>query len=280
MIIDGKAISKQILEELKAEILAFKSKKIIPGLAVVVVGSYPASKIYIKNKQKICEEVGIYFEKHELLENTSQFEIIKLINNLNKNKKIHGILTQLPLPPHIDAKLIAEKIIPPKDVDVFNAANIGKLINESAILMPCTPSGIIEMLKREKLKIQGQHAVIVGRSNIVGKPLSLMLLNENATVTICHRKTKNIKSHCKSADILIAAAGSPKLITANMVKNGAVVIDVGINRTNDGKICGDVDFENVKKIASYITPVPNGVGPMTIAMLVRNTVIAARLQNS
>ncbi len=279
MIIDGKFISKKIKQNLKNEIENLKSKNLIPGLAVVLVGEDPASKVYVKNKKTACKEVGIYSEEYILPFETSQDELIGLINKLNSNPKIHGILVQLPLPNHIDEFVINSAIAPEKDVDVFNPVNTGKMFLGKSHLLPCTPAGIVEIIKHENIPIEGKNCAIIGRSNIVGKPLAILLLQRNATVTICHSKTKNLESICKQADILICAAGNPKFITENMVKDGATVIDVGINRLENGKICGDVDFESVKNKAKYITPVPGGVGPMTIAMLLKNTVTAAKLQN-
>ena len=280
MIIDGKSIAQEVKNDLKNEILDLNSKGIIPKLAVVVVGENSASKIYVRNKKKACEEVGIYSEEFALPENTSEKELIDLIKKLNSNSDINGILVQLPLPLHISETKIAEAINPSKDVDVFNPMNTGKLLSGNADLIPCTPKGIIELLEHKKIPLKGKHCVVIGRSNIVGKPISLLMLQKDATVTICHSKTKNLDEICKTADIIIAAVGKPKFITKNMVKNGCVIIDVGINRSKDGTICGDVDFEEVKNIASYITPVPGGVGPMTIAMLLKNTVITTKMQNN
>ncbi len=265
-IISGKLVSQKMLDNLKTDVL-------------ILVGDNPASKIYVNNKKKDCAEIGIYSEEHLLPESTSQSELLQLISKLNQDKKINGILAQLPMPKHIDERIIAEAISPDKDIDVFNSSNVGKLLFGDATLLPCTPAGIIELLKHENIQIEGKNCVIVGRSNIVGKPLALLLLKENATVTICHSKTENIKSICKSADILICAVGKAKFITKDMVKLGAVVVDVGINKDANGKLCGDVDFENVNQIASYITPVPGGVGPMTISILMKNTITAAKLQN-
>lgn len=276
MIIDGKGISKEIMLELSKEVQSLKSKGITPGLAVILVGDNPASRTYVNNKKKACNEIGIHSEEYYLPKDSSQDEILTLINSLNSQENIHGILTQLPLPNHINEYTISQAILPEKDVDCFNEINIGKLYLGKAKLFPCTPMGIIELLKHNNIKIEGKNCTIIGRSNIVGKPLSLMLLNENATVTICHSKTPNIKKYCKNADILISAVGKIGLITADMVTPGTVVIDVGMNRQINGKLCGDVDFEQIKDIASFITPVPGGVGPMTIAMLMKNTLEAAK----
>ncbi|MBQ6143871.1 MAG: bifunctional methylenetetrahydrofolate dehydrogenase/methenyltetrahydrofolate cyclohydrolase FolD [Clostridia bacterium] len=280
MIIDGKSIAEKIKNDLKTEILELKSKGIIPTLAVVLVGENSASKIYVRNKKKACEEIGIYSEEFNLPENTSEDELIDLIEKLNSNSDINGILVQLPLPLHINEKKIAEAIDPIKDVDVFNPINTGRLISGDTTLIPCTPKGIAELFDYEKISLKGKHCVIIGRSNIVGKPLAMLMLQKDATVTICHSKTKNLEKICQNADIIIAAIGKPKFITKNMVKNGCVIIDVGINRNKDGTICGDADFDEVKDIASYITPVPGGVGPMTIAMLLENTIITTKMQNN
>lgn len=280
MIIDGKTIAEKIKNNLKGEVLELKIKGIIPKLAVIQVGENSASKIYVRNKKKACEEIGIYSEEFNLPENTSEDELVDLIEKLNSNSDINGILVQLPLPLHINEKRIAEAIDPLKDVDVFNSINTGKLLSGNADLIPCTPKGIAELFDYEKISLKGKHCVIIGRSNIVGKPLAMLMLQKDATVTICHSKTKNLEKICQNADIIIAAIGKPKFITKNMVKNGCVIIDVGINRNKDGTICGDADFEEVKDIASYITPVPGGVGPMTIAMLLENTIITTKMQNN
>ena len=280
MIIDGKSIAEKTKNNLKDEVLKLKSKGIVPKLAVVLVGENSASKIYVRNKKRACEEVGIYSEEFNLPENTSEEELIDLIEKLNSNSDINGILVQLPLPFHISETKIAETINPLKDVDVFNPINTGKLLAGYADLIPCTPKGIIEILDHEKINLKGKHCVIIGRSNIVGKPLALLMLQKDATVTICHSKTKNLDEICKSADIIVAAVGKPKFITKNMVKKGCVIVDVGINRNKNGTICGDVDFDEVKNMVSRITPVPGGVGPMTIAMLLKNTLITTKIQNN
>ena len=265
-IIDGKNLAKNIRLNLKKDVQELKKKGIIPKLAVIMIGEDKASQIYVKNKSKACEEIGIEYEEYLLKQETTIEELLELINNLNQNPNIHGILLQSPIPRHLDINTAFQAINPEKDVDGFNPINIGKLSLNQDTFISCTPNGIIKMLENYNIEIQGKHAVILGRSNIVGKPLIQCLLNKNATVTICHSKTINIKEYTKNADILISAVGKPKFVTEDMVKEGAVVIDVGINRLETG-ICGDVDFEGVKNKASYITPVPGGVGPMTIAML-------------
>ncbi len=280
MIIDGKSIATEIKNQIKNDVTELKNQNITPGLAVIMVGENPASKIYVSNKKKACEETGIYSEEYFLSKNTTQEDLINLIRKLNFNKSINGILVQLPLPSHIDKFAVAECIEPKKDVDVFSSENIGKIMIGNAELLPCTPAGIIEILDHEKILVDGKNCVVIGRSNIVGKPTALLLLQKNATVTICHSKTKNLKEICQNADIIISAVGRPCFVTKDMVKKEAVIIDVGINRKSDGTICGDVDFENVAPLASYITPVPGGVGPLTIAMLMKNTLIATKHQNN
>ena len=279
MIIDGRLIAQNIKSDLKKEIENLKLKGINPGLAVILVGEDNASKIYVKNKKRCCDELGIFSEEFYFSEDTSEKEIIDLIEKLNQDKKINGILVQLPLPSHINQKNITESILPEKDVDAFHSSTIGNLLTNHTKLLPCTPAGIIEIFNRENISLVGKHCVIIGRSNIVGKPLAFMLINEDATVTICHSKTKNLSEICKNADIIICAVGKEKFLNKNMIKKGAVIIDVGINRDENGKICGDVDFDDVKNIASAITPVPGGVGPMTIAMLMKNTITATKIQN-
>ena len=273
-IIDGKRISGKLLGEVKAKISKLREK---PGLAIVIVGENPASLIYVNSKEKMCNELGAYCERYNLSKDTAETDLLKLIDELNDNPKIHGILVQLPLPKQIDGKLVIESIRPEKDVDGFSPLNLGNLAVGNTIIAPATPKAVMRMIESTG-KIEGKHAVIVGRSNIVGKPVALMLLEKNATVTICHSKTRNLGDYTKDADILVAACGVPQLIKKDMVKKGAVVIDVGINRTSGGKIVGDVDFENVKEVASYITPVPGGVGPMTIAMLMDNLLRAMKLR--
>lgn len=274
-IIDGNSISKQIRAELSDEVKKLQSERnITPGLAVVLVGENPASQVYVRMKEKACEEVGLYSRKITLPEDTSEKELLDILDELNGDNKIHGILVQLPLPKHIDENKVLRKIDPEKDVDGFHPVNVGKLVIGEPSFVPCTPQGVIELLKRSGTEISGADAVIVGRSNIVGKPVAMLLMHENATVTVCHSKTKNLAEKTQRADILVAAIGRPKFITADMVKEGATVIDVGVNRLED-KLVGDVDFEPVKEKAGAITPVPGGVGPMTIAMLLTNTVKSA-----
>ena len=278
-IIDGKIISASVKERVKAEVSALKEKGITVGLAVIIVGEDPASKVYVSNKKKACENLGIISEEYALPETTTNEELLALIEELNSKPSINGILCQLPLPSHLDEKLIINSIDPEKDVDAFHPFNVGKIMIGDFDFLPCTPAGVMEMLKYENIEVEGKTCVVIGRSNIVGKPMNMLLLHQNGTVTVCHSKTKNLKEVCKNADILVAAVGRPKFVTEDMVKEGAVVIDVGINRV-DGNLCGDVDFENVKNKASAITPVPGGVGPMTIAMLMQNTLTAAKKQNN
>ncbi|UUV18545.1 bifunctional methylenetetrahydrofolate dehydrogenase/methenyltetrahydrofolate cyclohydrolase FolD [Fusobacteria bacterium ZRK30] len=272
-IIDGKKISADIKEEIKIEVERItENSQRAPGLAVVIVGENPASKVYVNSKVKTCSALGIYSEKYNLDSQTTEAELLKLIEELNNKEGIDGILVQLPLPKHIDEDKIIEAIKPNKDVDGFHPINLGKLVIGKNGFKSCTPYGIMELLKRYELDLNGKDVVIVGRSNIVGKPLAIMLTNENATVTLCHSKTKNLAEKTLNADIVIVAIGREKFLTEDMVKEGSIVIDVGINRNKLGKLCGDVDFENVSKKTSLITPVPGGVGPMTIAMLMKNTV--------
>lgn len=272
-ILDGKALSAKIKENLAEEI---KEKGIKPGLAVIIVGNDPASRVYVNNKKKACEVCGIYSEEHALPESTTEEELLSLIDSLNKRSDIHGILVQLPLPKGIDSEKVLLAIDHRKDVDAFHPVNVGKIMIGDYDFLPCTPAGVMELIHLTGIEVSGKECVVVGRSNIVGKPQAMLLLHENGTVTICHSRTKNLAEVCRRADILVAAVGKPRFITADMVKNGAVVIDVGMNRF-DGKLCGDVDFDEVSKKASAITPVPGGVGPMTIAMLMKNTVRAAQL---
>ena len=278
-IIDGKAISAAIREEIKIEVTSLGKIGIVPGLAVIIVGNDPASEVYVKNKGKACGEVGIYSEIIALPEQTSESELLAKIDELNARNDINGILVQLPLPRHISEKAVTERIKSEKDVDAFSDENVGKITVGEPRFLPCTPAGVMEMLCREGIEISGKECVVVGRSNIVGKPMALLLLKENGTVTVCHSKTKDLASHTRRADSLVAAIGKPKLITGDMIKQGAVVIDVGINRDENGKLCGDVDFASAEDVASAITPVPGGVGPMTITMLLKNTVTAAKIQN-
>ena len=277
-LIDGKVISASVKERVKGEVAKLNQKGITVGLAVIIVGEDPASKVYVSNKKKACEALGIISREYALPENTTEQELLYLIKNLNADPEINGILCQLPLPKHLDEKLIINSIDPEKDVDAFHPVNVGKIMIGDFYFLPCTPAGVMEMLEYEGIDVTGKNCVVIGRSNIVGKPMNMLLLHKNGTVTICHSKTKNLAEICKNADILVAAVGRPNFVTADMVKDGAVVIDVGINRV-DGKLCGDVDFENVKDKVSAITPVPGGVGPMTIAMLMQNTLTAAKKQN-
>lgn len=274
-IIDGKLVAAAIREEMLEEIAALKEQGITPGLAVVIVGEDPASQSYVRSKEKSCNKLGMYSEKHALAVETSEIELLTLIDQLNKNPKIHGILVQLPVPEHIDSMKVIEAIDPKKDVDGFHPINVGKLSIGQEGMKPCTPYGVIKLLEYYKIPIEGKHAVVLGRSNIVGKPAAQLLLQKNATVTICHSRTKDLKKVLKSADILIVAIGKPHFVKKEMVKEGAVVIDVGINRIERGLV-GDVAFDEVKELTSYITPVPGGVGPMTIVMLMKNTITAAK----
>ena len=275
-ILDGKSLAQRIRQSLKNDVTQLKAHGILPKLAVIMVGDDSASKIYVRNKSKACEEVGIDFEEFILDENITMEELKRLINSLNERKDIHGILLQSPVPPHLDINEAFREISPKKDVDGFHPTNVGKLCLGQDTFVSCTPYGIVKILEEYNIPIQGKHVVILGRSNIVGKPLIQCMLQKNATVTVCHSKTENIENYTKSADILIVAIGKAKFVKSNMVKSGATVIDVGINRADDGKLCGDVDFENVEKVVDYITPVPGGVGPMTIAMLMNNVVKAAK----
>ena len=277
-IIDGKELAKRIRENLKKECEELKKEGIIPKFAVILVGDNPASKVYVRNKSKASEETGIIFEEHLLDANIEQKQLIDLIEKLNHQKDIHGILLQSPLPNHLDINEAFRTIAPEKDVDGFHPANVGKVVLGQDTFVSCTPYGIMKMLEEYKIDLEGKNVVIIGRSNIVGKPLYQCCLNKNATVTTCHSKTKDITAYTKKADVIMVAIGKPKFLTKDMVKEGAVIIDVGINRTEGKKIIGDVDFEEVEKIASYITPVPGGVGPMTIAMLMNNVIKAARQQ--
>ena len=272
-IIDGKETAKLIKAEIKEEVKVLKETYgKTPGLAVVIVGDDPASKVYVNSKVKSCEDLGIYSEKHVMPVDISEEDLLALVDKLNKDEKLHGILVQLPLPKGLNSKLIIDSIAKEKDVDGFHGENVGKvLIGEEDTFKSCTPYGVVELLKRYNLPISGQDVVIVGRSNIVGKPLAALLINESATVQVCHSRTKNLKEKVLAADIVIAAVGVAKMITGDMIKEGAVVIDVGINRLEDGTLCGDVDYEEVFSKSSFITPVPGGVGPMTIASLVKNT---------
>ncbi len=280
VIIDGKALAKKIRENLKKECEELKQKGIIPKLAVIMVGDNPASKVYVKNKSKACEEIGINYEEYLLEENTTQEQLIDLIQNLNKDKTVNGILLQSPIPDHLNINQAIKAITYSKDVDGFTPSSIGKLMIGEDTFISCTPYGVIKMFEEYNIDLTGKNVVILGRSNIVGKPLLQCCLNKNATVTVCHSKTKDLIEYTKRADILIAAIGKSKFVKKEMLKDGVVVIDVGINRGEDGKLTGDVDFDEVEKIASYITPVPGGVGPMTIAMLMNNVIKATNIQYS
>lgn len=276
-ILDGKKIAAEIKNEVKNEVERLKKKGVTPGLATILVGDDPASHIYVRNKVKDCQETGIYSEKIVLDKETSESELLSIISDLNNRRDIHGILIQLPLPGHLDEHSIIDAILPEKDVDGFHPVNQGRMLLGKDAIYPCTPAGIIEILKRYEIAIEGKNAVVIGRSNIVGKPAAVLFLKENATVTICHSKTQDLAEFTRRADILVVAVGKARFVNADMVKEGAVVIDVGINREGD-KIVGDVDFESVSKKASYITPVPGGVGLVTRAMLLKNTIKACELQ--
>ncbi len=276
-IIDGKAISAAIRGEIAAEVEQMKKEKgFVPGLAVIIVGQDPASQVYVRNKKKDCDETGINSIVHALPENTTQDELLALVNKLNNDDTVHGIIVQLPLPKHLDSELIINNIDSKKDVDAFHPYNVGKIMIGDYEFLPCTPAGVMALLERSNIDVAGKNCVVVGRSNIVGKPQAMMLLHKNGTVTICHSKTKDLAEVCRSADILVVAIGRAKMITGDMIKEGAVVIDVGMNRDENGKLCGDVDYESAEKKASYITPVPGGVGPMTRVMLLQNTLSAAK----
>ncbi len=274
-IIDGNALAREIRSEWKSHADLLIERGMQPGLAVIIVGSNPASSIYVRNKARACDEVGIYSEVHSFLESASQDEVIARIRELNIDARIHGILVQLPLPNHFESSKVISVISVEKDVDGFHLCNVGALVTGNTVFPPCTPFGVIKMLEKNDIAIEGRHAVIVGRSNIVGKPMALMLLERGATITICTSKTRDLAEHTRRADILVVATGRPRMITSNMVKPGATVIDVGINRMPDGSLAGDVDFESVKEVAGHLTPVPGGVGPMTISMLLCNTIAAA-----
>lgn len=277
--IDGKAISAQIKEEAAKEAAELKAKGIEPCLAVILVGEDSASQVYVNNKKKACEAVGIRSVAYELDAETEEGELLRLIASLNMDKTISGILVQLPLPKHLDETKIILAIDPKKDVDCFHPINVGNLQTGGKGFLPCTPAGIIALLKRSGTVIEGKRCVVIGRSNIVGKPVAMLLLRENGTVTICHSKTKDLAEICRQADIIVSAVGKVHAVTADMVKDGAVIIDVGMNRNEAGQLCGDVDFAQVQEVAGAITPVPGGVGPMTIAMLMKNCITAAKLQN-
>ena len=274
-LIDGNALSKQLRTQVAARALALKAKGITPGLAVVLVGENPASQVYVRNKVKACEDAGLHSVLEKYDASMSEAELLARVEGLNNDPSIHGILVQLPLPAHIDAQKVIEAISPAKDVDGFHIASAGALMTSMPGFWPCTPYGCMKMLESIGYNLKGKHAVVIGRSNIVGKPMALMLLQKNATVTICHSATPNLKAMTLQADVIVAAVGKRNVLTADMVKPGAVVLDVGMNRNDEGKLCGDVDFDGVKEVASFITPVPGGVGPMTITMLLVNTLEAA-----
>ena len=279
-LIDGKVISAQIKDEVKEKVAGLKEQGCEVTLAVIQVGADPASSVYVRNKKKACEYVGIRSLAYELPEETTEEKLLELIRELNDRTDVNGILVQLPLPEHIDEQAVIHAISPLKDVDAFHPVNVGKIMIGDYDFLPCTPAGIMELIASTGVDISGKQCVVIGRSNIVGKPMAMLLLQKNGTVTICHSRTKNLKELAASADILVVAIGKPKFVTADMVKEGAIVIDVGINRMEDGKLCGDVDFDSVEPKAGYITPVPGGVGPMTIAMLMKNTLHAAKLQHN
>lgn len=276
-IIDGKQVSLEVRQQIAAQTAELKKRGITPGLAVVIVGDDPASQVYVRNKEKACQEVGFYSEKYALPGETTQQELLSLVKKLNEKKDIHGILVQLPLPKHLNEKEVIEAIVPHKDVDAFHPSNVGRIMIGDYHFLPCTPAGVMELIHHTGVEVAGKHCVVIGRSNIVGKPMAMLMLHENATVTICHSKTRNLAEECRRADILVAAVGIPKFVKADMVKDGAVVIDVGMDRDENGKLCGDVDYQDVFDKVSHITPVPGGVGPMTIAMLMKNTLKAATL---
>lgn len=275
-IIDGKLVSAKVKEQVRNEVTALKEQGITPGLAVIIVGDDPASRVYVNNKKKACADVGFYSEEYALPAETTMEQLLGLIDELNTRKDINGILCQLPLPKHLDEKEVINRIDSSKDVDAFSPVNVGKITIGEYDFLPCTPAGVMEFLAHYNISAEGKNCVVIGRSNIVGKPMALLLLHQNGTVTVCHSRTQNLADVCKNADILVAAVGKANFVTADMVKDGAVVIDVGMNRL-DGKLCGDVKFDEVSEKASYITPVPGGVGPMTIGMLMKNTLKAAKL---
>lgn len=279
-LISGKEVSSKVKAEVREETAEFVKKGIKPGLAVVIVGNDPASRVYVNSKKKACEEVGFSSFEYALSEETTQEELLELVSKLNNDDSVDGILCQLPLPEQIDENAVINAIKPDKDVDAFHPFNVGKIMIGDFAFLPCTPAGVMELIDSTGVDISGKSCVVIGRSNIVGKPMSMLLLHRNGTVTICHSRTKNLAEICRNADILVAAVGKANFVTADMVKDGAIVIDVGMNRLENGKLCGDVDFENVEKKAGYITPVPGGVGPMTIAMLMKNTLTAAKMHNN
>ncbi|MDG4655603.1 bifunctional methylenetetrahydrofolate dehydrogenase/methenyltetrahydrofolate cyclohydrolase FolD [Ectobacillus antri] len=274
-LIKGMEIAQKKRNEIKERVNVLKSQGVTPGLAVILVGNNPASRSYVTGKGKASEEAGIYFELIEMPETITQEQLLQEIDRINEDARIHGLLVQLPLPKHIHEEAVIERISPEKDVDGFHPINIGRMMIGQDTFLPCTPHGIIELVKEKNIEISGKHVVVIGRSNIVGKPVGQLFLNEHATVTYCHSRTPNVKELAKQADILVVAIGKAKFVTADYVKEGAVVIDVGVNRLETGKLCGDVDFDEVEQVAGYITPVPKGVGPMTITMLLHNTVLSA-----
>ena len=275
-IIDGKAVSAKLRQEMKGEVAALQAKGIAPGLAVVLVGEDPASQVYVRNKIRACEELGIRSQDHRLPADTTQERLLELIGELNNDPAVHGILVQLPLPKQISDQAVIAAIDPKKDVDAFHPQNVGKIVQGNYDFLPCTPAGVMALLRSTGVPVAGKECVVIGRSNIVGKPMALLMLHEHATVTICHSRTRDLAEVCRRADILIVAIGKARFVTAGMVKEGAVVIDVGMDRDENGKLCGDVDFAGVEPKAGYITPVPGGVGPMTITMLMKNTIAAAK----
>lgn len=278
-ILDGKKVSQRVKDELKDKVEKLKNEGINPGLAVIIVGNDSASRVYVNNKKKACEYIGIRSEEYALPEETTEEELLSLVDTLNKKDDIHGILCQLPLPKHINEEKILYAIDPKKDVDAFHPVNVGKIMIGDFDFLPCTPAGVMDLIEESGIDLTGKECVVVGRSNIVGKPQAMLLLHKNATVTICHSRTKDLKEVCKRADVLVVAVGRAKMIDESYIKDGAVVIDVGMDRDENGKLCGDVDFDSACKKAGYITPVPGGVGPMTIATLMRNAVTAAIKQN-
>lgn len=276
-LIDGKKVRDHNLEIMKGEVAELNAQGVYPCLCVIIVGSDPASRVYVNNKKKACENIGIVSREYAMPEETTTEELLSLIDELNADESVSGILCQMPVPKHIDSKAVLERIDPAKDVDCFHPYNVGKLVQGDNVMLPCTPAGMVEMLDYMGVEISGKHCVIIGRSDIVGKPMALLMLQRNATVTICHSRTANLSEVCSQADILVAAVGRPNFVTADMVKEGAIVLDVGINRMEDGKLCGDVNFAECEPKASMITPVPGGVGPMTITMLMRNTITAEKV---
>jgi len=278
-IIDGKAVSAQVKENIRQEVEQLKAKGVEIGLAVVIVGDDPASQVYVRNKEKACETVGFNSFKYALPAETTEEELLALVDKLNNDDRVDGILVQLPLPKHLNDKIIIDNIRPDKDVDAFHPVNVGKIMIGDYSFLPCTPAGVMELIDSTGVEVAGKECVVIGRSNIVGKPQAMLLLHRSGTVTVCHSKTQNLKEVCSRADILVAAVGRAKMVTSDYIKEGAVVIDVGMNRDENGKLCGDVDFEDCKEKAGYITPVPGGVGPMTIAMLMKNTLTAGKMHH-